>query len=199
MNVLNASEAGKDHLKKLHELSRTPEQIVRSRERMKILNQSPKMKNFLKTLNSSEAHKDHLNRLSLNRRVMIEILDTVTSERKLYDSIREAAEDTGLKANTIGSAYQKVKEKGVPSLIKKRYMVIPEGYKPDHFPDTRPTVEVFDSLTSQTIGYVSKKEAALAIGCDPGTIIKALQKILPGEFSKLIKKRYMVKQIIKDN
>lgn len=196
LKVLNASEAAKDHLKKLHELARTSDQIARARERMKIVHESPKMINFLKTLNSSQAHKDHLNILSLNRRVKVEILDTVTSERKLYNSIREAAEGSGLKANTIGAACQKVKEKGVPSIIKKRYMVIPEGYKSNHSTDSCFIVEVFDSLTTQTIGYVSRKEAALAIGCDPATIGKALQNILPGEFSKLILKRYKVKLIV---
>lgn len=129
----------------------------------------------MKTHHESGGHKDGLKKTWLNRKIKVEILDTFTSERKLYDSIREAAEGIGLKVNTVQAAYQSFMKKGVSSLMKKRYRVYPEG-KSDHTTYLQPTVEVFDSLTNQTTSYLNKNQAALAIGCDPGTVHKALKK-----------------------
>ena len=160
----------------------TPEHKANHLERLKTFNSSKEQKErlraILKTLLESEGYKDGLNKTWLKRKIKVEILDTFTSERKLFDSIREAAEGIGLKANTIQAAYQSFKKKGVSSLIKKRYKVYPQGSskKSDHTTYLQPTVEVFDSLTNQITSYLNKNQAALAIGCDPGTVLKALKK-----------------------
>jgi hypothetical protein len=82
--------------------------------------------------------------------------------------------------------------------MKKRYKVYPEGCKSDTT-SLKPPVEVLDTLTNQTTSYLNKYQAALAIGCSSGTVHNAFKKILPGEFTKVIKKRYKVKQIVVDN
>jgi hypothetical protein len=73
----------------------TPEHKANHLERLKTFNSSKEQKErfreWTKTFSKSEAHKDNLNKLWLKRKIKVEILDTFTSERKLYDSLREAA------------------------------------------------------------------------------------------------------------
>ena len=59
-------------------------------------------------------------------------------------------------------------------------------------------LEVFDTFTQSKIVYSSIREAAKAIGCVPSSITKIIQKFQTTGVQKLLKKRYIITQITKD-
>ena len=199
LSILNASEKQKQHLKNLIALNKSLQSRERHRENMKILHETGIFKDHLRNLNSSEKQKEHLKKLHASRSVKVTILDTLNNETTIYNSVSEAARNIGCVAMVIHQAIEIIKKKGVSRLIRARFRVIVEGFKViNSKSDQKIKVEVIDTVTNESVVYHSQAEAAQAIGCTRPTIGIALKKTLPGGLSNLIKKRYKVKQIIKD-
>ena len=127
LKKLHASEAHKEHLKKLVEINNSPEQTLLKIERLKILNSNPEQQakrlEQLKIYTSSPEHKEHLRKLQVRRSFKVEIFDTENNETTVYSSVRVAAKEIGCAPQTIHNAIKTLEEKGVPGLIKKRYTV----------------------------------------------------------------------------
>ena len=86
----------------------------------------------MKAYSNSKAHKEHLKKLNASKSQIVEVLDTLKNETKLYSSISEAAVAIGVSHSTICNALKasvasqetcKVSAKGVTKPIKKRYVV----------------------------------------------------------------------------
>ena len=122
---LHASEAHKEHLKKLVAINNSPEQTVRKIERLKIINSNPELQakrlEQLNIYNYSPEHREHLTKLHERRSFKVEIFDCLNNKTTVYNSVRAAAGEIGCAAQTIHNAIKNLEEKGVPGLIKKRY------------------------------------------------------------------------------
>lgn len=144
--------------------------------------------NFLNPINPSDI-----------RRVVV--LDTLINETKNFSSIKEAARFIPCADFTISNYLNRLKNKGVARLIKKRYMVyyeksnkeddsVESGVKPWNSNSQR--VIVIDTLNGTEIVYLSIKESSLAIGCSDFTVRYALKALKEKGISRLIKGRYKV-------
>lgn len=107
------------------EKNNSPEEILLRIERLKILNTDPEQQakrlEKLRIYTSSPEHQEHLKKLVERRSFKVEILDTENNETAVYSSVRAAARVIGCGPQTILNAMKTQEEKGVPSLIKKRY------------------------------------------------------------------------------
>jgi group I intron endonuclease len=177
----------------------------RKAERMKqleILNSNKEL-NYQKLArlanwNKSEKAKEHLKNLAENRSKKIKILDTITNETTVYNSIEEAARVVGRDSSVIRLVMKNIKEKGISRRINGRYLVVLDGFKVIQYtnPDLKIRIEVTDTWTSKKTVYETQVEAAKAIGSVSSNVANALKKASDG-VSKLIKKRYTVK-LLKD-
>jgi len=178
----------------------------RKAERMKqleILNSNKEL-NYQKLArlanwNKSEKAKEHLKNLAENRSKKIKILDTITNETTVYNSIEEAARVVGRDSSVIRLVMKNIKEKGISRRINGRYLVVLDGFKVIQYtnPDLKIRIEVTDTWTSKKTVYETQVEAAKAIGSVSSNIANALKKASSDGVSKLIKKRYTVK-LLKD-
>lgn len=151
---------------------------------------------WLKTLN---ARKTQLQ--------VVVVLDTLTNETTIYNSISEAGRSIGCTETAIRVALKGIKEVGAasePRLLKKRYLVSDERLVNSGSLDrvlwksNSHRVEVLDNLTGNTIVYLSIREAAAAIGVVESTVRNALKRFKEKGINKPIKKRFMVKQVTID-
>lgn len=90
-----------------------------------------------------------------------------------------------------------IKEKGISRHINGRYLVILDDFKVIQYtnPDLRIKIEVTDTLTSQKTVYDTQVEAARAMGTVSSNVANALIKVNRDGVSKLIKKRFTIKQL----
>lgn len=153
----------------------------------------------LAILNASEKQKEHRKKLSVNRSKNIKILDTLTNKTTVYNSIEEAAGVVGRDSSVIRLVMKNIKEKGVSRHINGRYLVVLDGFKVIQYtnPDLKIRIEVTDTWTSKKTVYETQVEAAKAIGSVSSNVANALKKAAsnPDGVSKLIKKRFTVKQL----
>ena len=135
------------------------------------------------------------------------VLDTLTNETTVYNSISEARRSIGCTETAIRVALKGIKEVGAASeqrLLKKRYLVSSERLANSESLDrvlwksNAHRVEVLDNITGNTTVYLSIREAAAAIGVVESTIRNALKRYKEKGINKPIKKRFMVKQVTID-
>lgn len=97
---------------------------------MNRLHSNKEYKEQLIKRHSSPEYRERLWEYSLARSHKVEVFDTLTNQTTVYISISEAARAIGCVKGTIVLAIKFLKEKGVPRLIKKRYLVKPIEDKP---------------------------------------------------------------------
>ena len=138
---------------------------------------------------------------------VVVVLDTLTNETTVYNSISEARRSIGCTETAIRVALKGIKEVGAASeqrLLKKRYLVSSERLANSESLDrvlwksNAHRVEVLDNLTGNTAVYLSIREAAAAIGVVESTVRNALKRFKEKGINKPIKKRFMVKQVTID-
>jgi len=134
------------------------------------------------------------------------VYDTLTTEKTVYNSISEAARSIGCTHSAIVIALKNQREKGVNKLIKKRYTVSPKTEESkvvdSSLSDGKMLCEsnaqrvvILDTLNGNSTVYPSIREAAQAIGCVHGTILKALKNFKETGETRLIKKRFQAKPL----
>ena len=106
---------------KLKILSETSEHI----ERLKIHNSSAEQKERLRIHNSSQEHLERLLKNSLLKARKVEVLDILSNETNVFNSISEAGRFIGCSETAVRKALKGLKEKEISILIKKRYLVKP--------------------------------------------------------------------------
>jgi hypothetical protein len=120
-------------------------------KQLEILNSDEKL-NYEKQVrlanwNKSEKAKEHLKNLAKNRSKKIKILDTLTNETTVYNSIEEAARLVGRDSSVIRLVMKNIKEKGISRHIGGRYLVVLDGFKVIQYtnPDLKIRIEVTDT------------------------------------------------------
>lgn len=191
-----------EHLAKLKDWALSQENL----ERLKKLNsnlelQTKRIEQIQIYLRSTE-YQEHLKAISLS----VQVFDTLTNEKTVYYSISEAARSIGCTHSAIVMALKNQREKGVNKLIKKRYIVFPQTEESKVVDSSLShgtmllesnvqRVEILDTLSGNSTVYPSIREAAHAIDCVHGTIIRALKNLKETGETRLIKKRFQVKPL----
>ncbi len=161
------------------------------------------------TLERKVKHLEWLQTLNARKTQLqvVVVLDTLTNETTVYNSISEARRSIGCTETAIQGAFNNIKEVGAasqPRLLKRRYLVASEKLAQSEslnrilWKSNAHRVEVLDTLTGNTTVYLSIREAAAAIGVVESTVRNALKNQKEKGINKPIKKRFMVKQVTND-
>lgn len=108
-------------VEKLRDFSKTPEHI----ERLNIHNSSIEQQERLRIHNSSPGHLERLLKNSLLRARKVEVLDTLSNETNVFNSINQASKFIGCSETAIRKVLKDLEEKNVSRLINKKYLVRP--------------------------------------------------------------------------
>lgn len=170
--------------------------------------------NFKKLLSSPE-HKEHLKKLHSKSSIKINVWDILKRENTSYPSSRVAGSLLGIDKSTILRALRYIKEKGIPKLINKRYLIfpldkvlLPSDYlsaakvaaeialKNQKLKPNSQKIEVLDLLTNEKTCYPSMSDAAEATGVSLSGIVSAFKrKKEKGIDVVTLKKRYQMTKI----
>lgn len=126
-NILPAAGSRKGYksspetVEKLRDFSKTAEHI----ERLNIHNSSIEQQERLRIHNSSPEHLERLLKNSLSRARKVEVLDTLSNETNVFNSINQASKFIGCSETAIRKVLKDLEEKKVSRLINQKYLVRP--------------------------------------------------------------------------
>lgn len=126
-NILPAAGSRKGYksspetIEKLKKLAQTPEHL----ERLKKIYLSAEVQERLKNHNSSAEHLERLLKNSLLKARKVEVLNTISNEINVFNSISDAGRFIGCSEAAVRKALKELKEKNITKLLMKKYVVKP--------------------------------------------------------------------------